>query len=137
MLREPDGSGSHPHRTGWLPRSSGPEVRAGAVQGRPDALCCGGMFTLRGFAVALAAGTALAVLIAPAASAAGFAAPGYQRSIGVHELAGPFGVAAEADGDIWVADTGHNRIAEFSSGGRYLAAIAGSLDQPEGIAIDA
>ena len=84
-----------------------------------------------GLAVALFAGTVLA-----AGGALG-PAPGYQRSIGIHELSGPFGVAVAADGDIWVADTGHNRIVEFSSGGRYLAATAGSLDQPEGIAIDA
>jgi phospholipase C len=91
-------------------------------------------------AVALIACAVLAAVTAPAAFAAGgplAPAPGYDRSVGEHELSGPFGVAAEADGDIWVADTGHNRIAEFSSGGRYLAAIAGSLDQPEGIAIDA
>jgi phospholipase C len=106
------------------------------------------MATLRGSAVALVAGTVLAAVLAPAVFAAGnieaFAsdgtpapAPGYQGSIGVRELSGPFGVAAAADGDIWVADTGHNRIVEFSGGGRYLAATGGSLDQPEGIAIDA
>jgi phospholipase C len=91
-------------------------------------------------AVALAACSLLAAVTVPAAFAAGrplAPAPGYDRSVGEHELSGPYGVAAGAYGDIWVADTGHNRIAEFSSDGRYLSAISGSLSQPEGVAIDA
>jgi len=91
-------------------------------------------------AVALIACVVLAAVTAPAAFAAGrplAPAPGYDRSVGEHELSGPYGVAAEADGDIWVADTGHNRIVEFSGDGGYLSAISGSLSQPEGIAIDA
>jgi phospholipase C len=102
------------------------------------------MATVRGFAVVLVAGTALGAA-APAAFATGSiaafagggaAGPSYQRSIGVHELADPSGVAAAASGDIWVADTGHNRIVEFSADGGYLTAVSGSLDRPEGIAID-
>ena len=64
-------------------------------------------------------------------------APAYQRAIGAHQLAGPFGVAANAAGDIWASDTGGNRITEFNASGRPLAVIGAGvgLDQPEGIAL--
>jgi phospholipase C len=108
------------------------------------------MSTVRGCAVVLAAATVLGVAAfafggtaalaaagkAPRA-AGGMAVPSYQRSIGVRELAAPDGVAATASGDIWVADTGHDRIVEFSGDGGYLTAVSGSLDEPEGIAVDA
>ena len=38
---------------------------------------------------------------------------------------------------IWVADTGHDRVVEFSAAGRELAAFGKNLDQPAGIATDA
>ena len=41
-------------------------------------------------------------------------APPFRRAFGAPTLAGPDGVAADPVGDIWVADTGHDRIAEFS-----------------------
>ncbi len=40
-------------------------------------------------------------------------------------------------GGVWVADTGHDRVLEFSAAGRELAAFGKNLDQPTGIATDA
>jgi phospholipase C len=64
-------------------------------------------------------------------------APAFQRSIGQRYLAGPYGVATGANGDIWVADTGHDRVVGFSPAGRPVASFWGGLDHPEGIAVDA
>ena len=63
-------------------------------------------------------------------------APVYQRAIGAHQLAGPFGVAAAGD-DVWATDTGHNRVTEFDGAGHLLRTIGAGLglDQPEGIAL--
>ena len=46
-------------------------------------------------------------------------------------------MAVDAAGHVWVADTGHDRVVEFSSAGRVLAAFGKNLDQPAGIAVDA
>ena len=64
-------------------------------------------------------------------------APRFRQAFGQQTLAGPGGVAADPAGDIWVADTGHDRIAEFSPSGRLVATFGQNLDQPEGIATDA
>ena len=66
-------------------------------------------------------------------------APVYQRAIGARQLAGPFGVAATAGGDIWATDTGANRVTEFDPAGRQLRKIGAGLglDRPEGIALGA
>jgi phospholipase C len=67
-------------------------------------------------------------------------APSFQRSFGRGLLSRPYGVATDANGDIWVADTGHNRVVELSPVGRLVRVFGGSfgspLDQPEGIATD-
>ena len=57
--------------------------------------------------------------------------------MGQQTLAGPAGLAVGPAGGIWVADTGHNRVVEFSAAGRELAAFGKNLDQPAGIATDA
>ncbi len=50
----------------------------------------------------------------------------------------PFGVAVDPEGDVWVADTGNNRLEELAPDGRVLAVIGeGMLDHPEGIAVSA
>jgi phospholipase C len=106
------------------------------------------------FAAALAAGPF--TRIQPASAAAG-AAPGaagtprvdplahgpkFRLSFGQQALASPFGVALDPDGDIWVADTGHDRVVEFTPSGHLVtsfglaASLGGGLDQPEGIALD-
>ncbi len=64
-------------------------------------------------------------------------APGFRQAFGQQALASPYGVALAPDGDVWVADTGHDRIAEFTASGRLVTSFGGGLDQPEGIAADA
>ena len=64
-------------------------------------------------------------------------APPFRRAFGQQTLADPGGVATDPADDIWVADTGHDRIAEYSPSGRLVATFGKNLDQPAGIAIDA
>ena len=63
--------------------------------------------------------------------------PRFSQAFGVSTLAGPYGVATDARGDVWVTDTGHDRVAEFTASGRLLTMFGSGLDQPEGIATDA
>ena len=62
---------------------------------------------------------------------------------GEGELASPSGIATDAEGNLWVADTGNDRIQKFSPEGEYLSGFgsygsgAGQLDGPSGIATDA
>jgi phospholipase C len=64
-------------------------------------------------------------------------APAYDASIGQRVLDGPYGVAVDASGNVWAADTGHDAIAEFTPSGHLVKEIGGGrLDHPEGIAID-
>ena len=63
--------------------------------------------------------------------------PPFRRAFGQQTLADPGGVAADPADDIWVADTGHDRIAEYSPSGRLVATFGKNLDQPVGIATDA
>ena len=54
----------------------------------------------------------------------------------------PVGISADAQGNIWVADTYNNRIQEFSREGKYLTSFGeegsgpGQLRDPYGLAID-
>jgi phospholipase C len=64
-------------------------------------------------------------------------APGFRQAFGEQTLADPYGVAVGPGGTIWVADTGHDRIVEFSPAGHLVVSVDGGLDQPEGIATDA
>jgi len=64
-------------------------------------------------------------------------APAFRQAFGAQTLADPYGVAAGPGGAIWAADTGHDRIVEFSQAGRLIISLGGGLDQPEGIATDA
>jgi tripartite motif-containing protein 71 len=54
----------------------------------------------------------------------------------------PDGVAVDSAGNIWVADTGHDQIVEFSPSGRELQSLGsdgsgnGQLDHPQGLAFD-
>jgi predicted membrane-bound mannosyltransferase/DNA-binding beta-propeller fold protein YncE len=57
------------------------------------------------------------------------------------ELFGPRSIAIDADGNVWVTDTGNKRVLKFDSDGNFLAqyGVAGSgpgqFDEPVGIAI--
>jgi YD repeat-containing protein len=64
------------------------------------------------------------------------------KGTGAGQFQEPLGIAADAKGDVWVADTGNKRIQEFSSKGQYLFAFGvpggeeGQLASPVGLAID-
>lgn len=57
------------------------------------------------------------------------------------ELYGPRGIAVDGEGNIWVTDTGHNRVLKFSPDGEPLAQFGGpgsepgQFNEPVGIAI--
>ncbi len=65
-----------------------------------------------------------------------------ESGTGNGQLAKPHGVAIDSKGNVWVADTGNNRIEEFSPEGAYIAAYGtsgtghGQFSNPQGIAID-
>ena len=69
-------------------------------------------------------------------------APRFRRAFGQSALADPGGVAVGPAG-VWVADTGHDRVAGFSASGRLVASFGQrldhgqGLDHPAGIATDA
>src|SRR6202050_4272681 len=98
--------------------------RSGCLWRLPAAASCG-MIALLPLVIA---GPAAGPLASP---------PRFSQAFGVSTLAGPYGVATDARGDVWVTDTGHDRVAEFTASGRLLTMFGSGLDQPEGIATDA
>ena len=48
----------------------------------------------------------------------------------------PNGIAVDSHGNIFVADTGNNRIEKFDSSGNYISQFNAQLNSPQGIAID-
>jgi YD repeat-containing protein len=58
------------------------------------------------------------------------------------QLKKPDSAAVDPKGDVWIADTGNNRVQEFSSSGEYLLKFGsggtgnGQVKSPEGIAVD-
>src|SRR5690349_23130751 len=64
-------------------------------------------------------------------------APSFRQAFGHPVLASPGGVAADPAGGVWVADTGHDRVAGFAPSGRLVTTFGQDLDQPGGIAADA
>ncbi len=83
-------------------------------------------------------------MLAPSAGAAtatyvqGF---GGENTEGGH-LSTPQGVALDSKGNVWVADSGHNRVQEFDSEGKFIqefgavGSTSGLFSEPQGIAID-
>lgn len=68
-----------------------------------------------------------------------FGAPG----VGQGQFDAPTGITLDAAGNIYVCDTGNNRVQKFDSGGTWLATFGGiagngdgQLNAPEGIAVD-
>ena len=62
---------------------------------------------------------------------------------GPGQLSAPIDTATDAAGNVWVADTGHNRIQEFNSKGEFIhqfgakgSANGLSSTRPQGIATD-
>jgi streptogramin lyase len=58
------------------------------------------------------------------------------------KLKGPYGVASDSKGNLWVVDEGNSRIEEFGPEGKYISMFGkagtepGQLKEPKGIAID-
>src|ERR1700680_902394 len=86
----------------------------------------GGGSRLRGFGPALLLAVVGVVLVTGPASAGEAAAPTYAASFGPagETIEGGFkepeAVAVDPSGNVWVADSGHNRVIEFSSVHKYL-----------------
>ncbi|HTW42954.1 MAG TPA: LamG-like jellyroll fold domain-containing protein [Solirubrobacteraceae bacterium] len=65
-----------------------------------------------------------------------------EAGAGAGQLRFPADVAVDADGDVWVADAGNNRIEEFSPTGEYLRQLGtagsgeGQLQDPTALALD-
>ena len=62
---------------------------------------------------------------------------------GSGQLALPVGVATDSSGDVWVADTGHDRVQEFNAKGEFVREFGaegagnGAFKEPRGIAVSA
>jgi RHS repeat-associated protein len=58
------------------------------------------------------------------------------------QLSKPQGLALDSKGNVWVADTGNNRVEEFTGEGAYVAAYGtvgtgnGQFSKPQGVAVD-
>jgi YD repeat-containing protein len=76
-----------------------------------------------------------------------FEAPAYSGTFGgdasgAGHLSTPGGVAIDSEGNVWVADTGHDRIQEFNSKGEFVNQFGttgkgiGFFREPRGIATD-
>lgn len=65
-----------------------------------------------------------------------------EEGSGNGQLSQPFGIDTDSEGNIWVTDTGNNRVEKFSSTGEYLAQFGsegtgnGQFKSPKGIAVD-
>jgi DNA-binding beta-propeller fold protein YncE len=68
-------------------------------------------------------------------------APSNSEDPGDYELFGPRDVAFDADGNLWVTDTGHARIQVYSPAGEFIRSIGtrgdgtGQFNEPVGLAI--
>ncbi len=66
--------------------------------------------------------------------AAGGGRPGTVAATGLNL---PSGVALDAAGDVFIADTGNGRVVEVPAGGGAQTTVASSLNHPNGVAVDA
>jgi sugar lactone lactonase YvrE len=70
---------------------------------------------------------------------AGIGTPGYRGDGGqatAAPLAWPAGVAVDSSGDLFIADTYHNRILELSTSGVLTTVVGSGLLFPSGVAVD-
>jgi len=56
---------------------------------------------------------------------------------GPGQFAGPAGITVDQRGQLWVADTGNNRVQAFTRDGKLVRVLAGRLKAPEAVAVDA
>ncbi|HEX5298133.1 MAG TPA: alkaline phosphatase family protein [Streptosporangiaceae bacterium] len=100
---------------------------------RPRVIACGSVLAVMLAAVSFGAAQASA---APRPDPLAHA-PSFRRAFGRQVLASPGGVAADPGGGVWVADSGHDRVAGFAPSGRLVTTFGQGLDQPGGITADA
>ncbi|HUE03259.1 MAG TPA: Ig-like domain repeat protein, partial [Bryobacteraceae bacterium] len=66
--------------------------------------------------------------------------PGVQTTLNVNVggmgLNQPAGVAVDAAGDVFIADSGNNRVVELPAGGGPQTTVGSGLKQPSGVAVD-
>ncbi|MGH9027927.1 MAG: hypothetical protein ACRDWD_17725 [Acidimicrobiia bacterium] len=91
---------------------------------------------MRRLVPAVLAVAALALLAGPAVAdtgdlIGGWGKPGEKKG----KLGLIYGLARDANGHIWVADTSNNRVQRFSAGGIFQRKIDGNLSNPEGVAV--
>ncbi|MEC3979950.1 NHL repeat-containing protein [Amycolatopsis sp. H20-H5] len=55
---------------------------------------------------------------------------------GPGQFAAPSGITVDARGQVWVADTGNDRVQAFSRDGRLVRVLAGRLKAPQAVAVD-
>lgn len=91
--------------------------------------------------VAAANGTGITVANSSATSVVPMPTPSYSTSFGTsgsesEKTSSPKGLAIDREGNVWVADYGHNRIDKYSSSGAFIASYApDSMSEPVGIAV--
>lgn len=56
---------------------------------------------------------------------------------GPGQFRAPSGIAVDARGRVWVADTGNDRVQAFTRDGALVRVLAGRLKAPEAVAVDA
>src|SRR5271157_1681312 len=61
--------------------------------------------------------------------------PGVQTTVG-SGLSGPWGVAVDGAGDVFIADSNNNRVVEVPAGGGAQTTVGSGLSSPYGVAVD-
>ncbi|WP_328612786.1 NHL repeat-containing protein [Amycolatopsis sp. NBC_00355] len=56
---------------------------------------------------------------------------------GPGQFTSPAGITVDARGQLWVADTGNDRVQAFTRDGKLVRVLAGRLKAPEAVAVDA
>ncbi|MGB9236960.1 MAG: hypothetical protein WCC04_21325, partial [Terriglobales bacterium] len=61
---------------------------------------------------------------------------GVQTTVAATGLRSPWGVAVDAAGDVFIADTGNSRVVEVPAGGGAAIVVGSGLSSPAGVAVD-
>lgn len=77
------------------------------------------------------------VTASPAASPPVFRHAFGQSGRRLGQLSAPAGIAVDAQGLLWVADTGNNRVQAFAPDGRLARILFGRFTAPQSVAVDA